>query len=213
MSRKEKLGFGLLFIFGMPFVALFALFASGIIRHMVMPSESMKPTMQPYDRFVAWMAAPAELHRGDLVLVDPGNGSLYGKRIAGLPGDRIALHDGIVFLNGRQVAQRWLGVERSERPESNGSVERRLLAEQFPGEASPHQIYDEGYFQFDDMEEQVVAPGHLFLLGDNRDNSADSRVPQTQQGLEQAPVNSVRGVPWFFTWTARGGRFGDDARH
>jgi signal peptidase I len=89
----------------------------------------------------------------------------------------------------------------------------RRLSEQFPGDAAPHEIYDSGASSGDEFDEQRVLPGHIFLLGDNRDHAADSRFSAEEQGLEQVPLTSVRGTPVFFTWTAGSRSFGDDASH
>ena len=212
MSVRARVLIGLFILLGLIVIAPFALLVSGAYRNFYIPSEAMLPTLAVGDRFVARMSAPADLHRGDLLLVAAGNGSIYVKRLAGLPGDRIAVRGGIVLLNGREVPQRLLR-EDPVAPNEFGTSARRL-AEQFPGEASPHEIYDSGDSQGDEFAEQIVAPGHVFVLGDNRDHSADSRFPHEEQGLEQVPLADVRGVPLFFTWTA-GGRhgFGDGAGH
>jgi signal peptidase I len=181
--------------------------ARGHYRSFYLPAEGMAPTLMLGDKFIADMHRPAQLHRGDIVLVNARNGSIYVKRVAGLPGDRIAVQDGIVFLEGRPVPQRLIGEERVAGSMGEGSARR--LAEQFPGEASPHEIYDSGPSPGDDFAEQRVAPGHLFLLGDNRDHSADSRFSRAEWGLEQVPTADVRGVPLFFYWTAGSHRIGD----
>lgn len=184
-----------------PLVAL----GSGSFRIFYMPAESMAPTLLVNDRLLASMGRPAELRRGDIVLLDVG-GSLYIQRVAALPGDRIEMIDGIVFINGRAVAQRLVRRERVAGP--LGEVDARRLAEQFPGEAAPHEIYDDSDTIFDDMAQQRVAEGHVFVLGDNRDHSADSRVPREEMGVEQLPVGDIRGRAVAYLW-GPSGRFGE----
>jgi len=175
--------------------------AFGYYKSFYTPAESMAPTLLVNDRFVASMRGPGELRRGDIIVFDVG-GPIYVKRVAALAGDRIAMRDGVVVLNGRPVPQRLV---RSERIESLGMLtEVRRLSEQFPGEAAPHEIYDSGDWSFDDMAERVVAPGHVFVLGDNRDHSADSRVPRAEMGVEQLPIADIRGRALFHTWGPSG---------
>jgi signal peptidase I len=181
---------------------------AGYCRLMYVSAESMEPTLKAGDRFMAWTRPPSDIERGDIVLVEAPGGSWYIQRVAALPGDRIAMLGGAVLLNGNFVRQQRLGRERTV---SGEPVER--LREQFPGERSAHEIYNSGNFAFDNVPEQVVAEGHIFLLGDNRDRSADSRVPTDMQGLEQVALSNVRGTPWFFTWTAEGGKWGRRADH
>jgi signal peptidase I len=174
-----------------------------------MPAESMAPTLLVNDRLLASMRGPGVLRRGDIILFNVG-AAIYVKRVAGLPGDRIAMENGAVILNGRAVAQRLLGVDRV--PVSAFGVEARRLSEQFAGESVAHQIYDSGYSPNDDMPEQLVAPGHVFVLGDNRDHSADSRVARDEMGVEQLPIGDIRGRALFRTW-GPSGRTGEPLNH
>jgi signal peptidase I len=191
--------------------ALLPDFTQSTYKSFYIPAESMLPTFDVGDKIVVRMSPPASLNRGDVLIVNNGSGSIYIKRIAGLPGDRIGVRDGIVYLNGRPVPQRQVGEDRVE-PSIYGNTARRL-SEQFPGEASPHQIYDAGESVGDEFAEVTVAPGHIFLLGDNRDHSADSRFPHDEQGLEQVALTDVRGTPLFFYWTTGSHRIGDGASH
>jgi signal peptidase I len=211
MSVTARILLGAGIVVALIILAPFALLASGAYRLMYVPAESMLPTFEVGDKFVVRMSAPAQLSRGDIVLVHTPNNSLYVKRVAGLPGDRIAVRDGIVILNGHPVPQLQVGVDRVA-PSDFGSTARRLR-EQFPGEAAPHEIYDAGDTAGDNFAEQAVAPGHVFLLGDNRDHSADSRFSREEMGLEQPTLADIRGVPLFFYMTAGHHRVGDSASH
>ena len=162
-----------------------------------MPADSMAPTLLRKDRVFASMRSPARLRRGDLVVLRVGP-SVYVKRIAGLPGDTIGMKDGMVVLNGRAVPQRPV---RSETYQSYaGPVAMRRLAEQFPGEDSPHEIYDEQLTAYDNVPEQRLPPDRIFVLGDNRDLSADSRVPRAEGGVELAPVGDVLGEVLYYSY-------------
>ena len=173
--------------------------AAARLRPWAVGSESMAPTMAEGDLLMAWMGRPDPLRRGDIVLVEVPGGGIYIERIAGLPGDRIELVDGIIFLNGQAVEQRFIRVDRFDtRYERSQSAER--LVEQFPGEAQPHEIYDTGPSAGDDFPPLLVPPGHLFLLGDNRDRSADSRFSSDDRnrGVGLAPIEKIRGTILFF---------------
>ena len=165
-----------------------------------LPSEAMAPTLMKGDRLIASMRGPGELRRGDIIIFDgPVPSSRYVKRVAGLPGDRVEVINGVLHLNGRAVAQAPRGVDRIE--PVLGSNRARRLAEQFPGEARPHLIWDIAYLpEVDDYPETLVKPGHVFVLGDNRDQSADSRVSADNMGVSQLPIVKIRGRALFHGW-------------
>lgn len=194
---------GIAAVIAILFVALIGAFGSGYVRNFYLPAESMAPTLEKGDRFVALMDGGRNLKRGDIALVAVEE-SIYVKRIAALGGDSIAVRDGIVILNGRPVDQRFLTMER--RPEVPGAPPARRLTEQFPGEAAPHEILDLGPSDVDDFPEVRIPPGFVFVLGDNRDRSADSRVSRAAMGVELLPVGDVKGRPLFCTSGCKLGR-------
>jgi signal peptidase I len=178
--------------------------AAAQLRSFYVASESMEPTMAKGDRFFARMSRPDPINRGDIVLVQTAHGAIYIQRVAGLPGDRIEIVDGGLILNGQPVARRFVRTDPVAFAGPAQSAQR--LAEQFPGEAQPHEIYDTGPSAVDDIAPLVVPPDHLFLLADNRDHSADSRVTPRDYGVGMAPTETVRGVPMFFYSRSRFGQ-------
>lgn len=164
------------------------------------PSEAMEPLLKPGDYVVA-----------DLKLTDPERGQLlvfrmqegqWVKRVVGLPGDRVALRNGVVILNGQPVPQ----TEHGDYDQVDVFGQRRVVRaklEQFPGEAAPHVVLDRGAEPQDEFSEAVVPPGHIFVLGDNRDVSMDSRFSREfgPGGVGMLPVSEVLGVLQFFTWS------------
>jgi signal peptidase I len=143
------------------------------LRSFQIPSESMVPNLLVGDRLVAdgWAYLKNEPQRGDVIVFDyPKEPTTkYVKRLVGLPGDVVEFKQGELYLNGKMVPQR--------------------RAETFPLEASNRQATE--YLEsFGDKEHVIfrsqpgwnenygpmkVPEGHYFMLGDNRDHSADSR--------------------------------------
>ena len=167
-------------------------------RSFYVPSESMNPGLPTDDRFFAFMRLPQELRRGDILLVRAPGGATYVSRLAGLPGDEIAVSNGVFILNGKPVPQRFVGMSKISGYNGAGTVRR--LQEQFPGEATTHEIYDDGVSMGDNFGPQRVEPGHVFLMGDNRDHAADSRFPAEEWGLEQRPVTDILGWPMYHSF-------------
>jgi signal peptidase I len=132
--------------------------------------------------------------RGDVVVFRwPGdNSQAWVKRVVGLPGDRIQMRQGQLFINDHPATLKAEGVGEAE--DDNGNYERAYrYIETLPNGVS-HQIFklrDNG--RLDNTSEVTVPDGHLFVLGDNRDNSADSRVPVIDGGVGLLPIDNLVG--------------------
>lgn len=97
----------------------------------------------------------------------------YIKRVIGVPGDRIQVRQGVLHINGQPVERRLVGNGRQGA--SGGGQTTTLYQETLPGGLT-HLIQEISDRQtFDNTPEYVVPAGHYFMMGDNRDNSRDSR--------------------------------------
>lgn len=169
------------------------------------PSQSMSPTVAKDDKLIADMRWRGPYRRGDIVLFK-GMDTARIDRIAALPGDRLAMRGGVPIVNGTPAVQSPIG--RTTVRGYDGVISAMMLTEQLPGEASKHRVLDLGRFEYDDMREVVVPADHLFVLGDNRDRSADSRVPHELGGVGMVPLSAIIGRPMYMHWSKDRSRIG-----
>lgn len=166
----------------------------------IVPSGSMEPSLRVGERFFARSTEISPpLRRGEIIVFRNAEGTVYVKRLVGLPGDRVQLRGGILTINGAPVMREALGPYRS------GNGAGTLYRETLPGGA-PHEIIEQTDTGFmDNTQEYVVPEGHLFVLGDNRDNSVDSRMPG-QVGF--VPLGHVDARARYVIWGPDRARIG-----
>ena len=167
-----------------PVLAVVLVLRSFLYEPFQIPSSSMVPTLEVGDyilvnKYAYGLRLPVsrtkvfelgEPERGDVMVFFPPhqNDTCYIKRVIGKPGDRISYRAKQLFVNGEKVPQQWL----AELPSGRFTV--KMGREELPGT-------DGHLMQTDDRRgarnfSVVVQPGHYFMMGDNRDNSSDSRV-------------------------------------
>lgn len=179
------------------------------------PSESMLPTLlvgdyvfvskfaYGYSKYSIIFSPPvfegrvigSPPKRGDVVVFRwPRDPSIdYIKRVIGLPGDRIQIRDGALLINGEPVKRR--RVEDFERRDRFGNVIERIeqWEETLPGGAAYNTLNLYNYNAGDNTGVYTVPAGHYFMMGDNRDNSQDSRVPVEVGGVGYVPADHLIG--------------------
>jgi signal peptidase I len=204
------------------------------------PSESMLPRLMNGDYLLAakWpygisrhslpfdlplpegRLLPGTPKRGDIVIFKhPVDGRDYIKRVIGLPGDRVAVVDGQVVLNGARVSRTpaadvlvplspntgcaW-GGESEAFADGTGACRFATFHETLPGGTS-HDVLEFGRTPADSFAERTVLLGTMFVMGDNRDSSLDSRFPaESGQGVGLVSQELLVGRAAIIVWSTDG---------
>ena len=180
----------------------------------VVPTGSMVPTLLAGDTVIAGkhtygyskFSSPIGLmpnfegrvldrapERGDVIVfkLPRDTSENYVKRLIGLPGDRIQMRGGRLFINDERVARRDAGAYATElagRPRT-----LRRFIETLPG-GRQHEILEiSDNAAYDTTGEFIVPAGHYFMMGDNRDDSLDSREPAARGGVGFVPMENLLG--------------------
>ncbi|HEY4031881.1 MAG TPA: signal peptidase I [Caulobacteraceae bacterium] len=196
-------------------IALALLLALGLrtllFQPFTIPSDSMEPALRKGDymavskfdygfsRFSLPLAPPfgdgrllaRQPRRGDVIVfkLPRDNATDYVKRLIGLPGDRIQVVHGVVRLNGQPLAQAPLKLVQD--PDAPGRIVTEVR-ETLPDGRGYLTFHEGADHDGENTDVYVVPQGQYFFMGDNRDNSADSRWPR-EEGVGFVPAANLEG--------------------
>jgi signal peptidase I len=161
--------------------------------------------------------------RGDVaVFRHPTEDADLIKRVIGLPGDRIEVRGGVLILNDQPVPRRPLppasiavtpnspcravppAVPTVATTGAGAACVYRAYLETLPGGPSYTVLDEVDHGPADDFPEVTVPAGHVFLMGDNRDDSLDSRYPTVEGGVGMLPTENLIGRASFTFWSTDG---------
>jgi signal peptidase I len=190
-----------------------------IARNLVLGTGEPWSVTLPFSKGRVFGSTP---ERGDVVIVTPPGGNQdYIKRVVGLPGDMIEMREGRLILNGKPVraevrppvmipvdANSPCGVnqfwDRQVETEQGAFCRLPIVRETLPNGVT-YDTIDDGRSQGDDFGPIRVPADRLFLMGDNRDHSADSRFSLEEQGLGgPVPIENIGGRAEFITFSLDG---------
>ncbi|MEL6111871.1 MAG: signal peptidase I [Pseudomonadota bacterium] len=189
----------------------------GLIYNMnYIPSESMQPTLEVGDRIIVNKFAygysghsilfsivptlPGKYgrlfgslpKRGDVITFKhPRSGTIYIKRVIGLPGDRVEYRGGRLFINGEEKLRD--KIDEVTYRQYKSSIRKATHYREYISDDKAIEIFEFGdSATLDNKGPFIVPEDNVFVLGDNRDNSADSR-DSTVKGVGFLPVERILG--------------------
>lgn len=210
-ARREEWREGIFLALAFPLIAAAGFFVFGCFRIFSVPSGSMVPSYgvgsyvvvshlttgfnrYTYDLFPLPLASTwrkGKLARGDVVVfrLPKDHKVFYIKRVVGLPGDTVAMRNGRLMING-SAAEREPSGDYTLHYSHGQTVEAPLYVETLPGGARHFIIEaqkDRG--PYDDTQDYTVPDNNVFVMGDNRDNSNDSR-----HDIGMVPIDLINGT-------------------
>jgi len=174
-------------------------------------SVSMEPTLIRNEKIVGDMRWRTP-QIGNIVLVRAPDGPPRIYRVAAVGRQTFAMQGGVPIIDGKPATQKQIGQATTSDPNLNHDI-GRLMLEHLPGEQGSHHILRLSGSPLDEFPTLHIPPGSIFLLGDDRDLAADSRVSPDEIGVGVLPASAIIGRPLYIAWSKDRTRIGQRVDH